>query len=45
MGLAIAKGIIETHGGKIRAQNRQGGGAAITISLPMQSNNAMNTAQ
>jgi two-component system sensor histidine kinase KdpD len=37
MGLAIAKAIIETHGGRIRAENRPGGGAAITISLPMPS--------
>src|SRR5579862_2427853 len=37
MGLAIAKGIIEAHGGKIRAENRQGGGAAVVISLPLQS--------
>jgi two-component system, OmpR family, sensor histidine kinase KdpD len=36
MGLAIAKAIIETHGGRIRAQNREGGGAAVTISLPLQ---------
>lgn len=36
MGLAIAKGIIEAHGGKIRAQNRQGGGAAIVLTLPLQ---------
>ncbi len=36
MGLAIAKGIIEAHGGKIRAQNRPGGGAAIMITLPLQ---------
>lgn len=35
MGLAIAKGIIEAHGGKIRAQNRQGGGAAIVFTLPL----------
>lgn len=35
MGLAIAKGIIEAHGGKIRAQNRQGGGTAIVITLPL----------
>jgi two-component system, OmpR family, sensor histidine kinase KdpD len=36
MGLAIAKGIIEAHGGRIRAQNRPGGGAAIIITLPLQ---------
>jgi two-component system, OmpR family, sensor histidine kinase KdpD len=35
MGLAIAKGIIEAHGGRIRAQNRQGGGAVIVFSLPL----------
>jgi two-component system sensor histidine kinase KdpD len=34
MGLAIAKGIIEAHGGKIRASNRTGGGATITVILP-----------
>ena len=33
MGLAIAKGIIEAHGGKIRAANRAGGGATISMSL------------
>lgn len=36
MGLAIAKGIIEAHGGKIRAQNRPGGGAVIVFTLPVQ---------
>jgi two-component system sensor histidine kinase KdpD len=34
MGLAIAKGIIEAHGGKIHAENRPGGGAAIIMMLP-----------
>jgi len=34
MGLAIAKGIIEAHGGKIRASNRPEGGAVISITLP-----------
>jgi two-component system sensor histidine kinase KdpD len=33
MGLAIAKGIIEAHGGKIHAENRAGGGAAIVMTL------------
>jgi two-component system sensor histidine kinase KdpD len=37
MGLAIAKGIIEAHGGRIRAQNRPGGGAAIVLTLPLKS--------
>jgi two-component system sensor histidine kinase KdpD len=34
MGLAIAKGILEAHGGKIHAENREGGGAAIVMTLP-----------
>jgi two-component system sensor histidine kinase KdpD len=37
MGLAIAKGIIEAHGGKIHAENRAGGGAAIVMMLPQAS--------
>ncbi len=35
MGLAIAKGIIEAHGGKIRAERRQGGGTSIIITMPL----------
>jgi two-component system sensor histidine kinase KdpD len=35
MGLAIAKGIVEAHGGKIRAEHRPGGGAAIVFALPV----------
>jgi two-component system sensor histidine kinase KdpD len=35
MGLAIAKGIIEAHGGRIRAERRQGGGATISFTLPL----------
>jgi two-component system sensor histidine kinase KdpD len=35
MGLAIAKGIIEAHGGKIRAQARPGGGTMVAITLPL----------
>jgi len=34
MGLAIAKGIIEAHGGRIRAEQRPGGGAVISFTLP-----------
>ncbi|HEY3826731.1 MAG TPA: ATP-binding protein [Bryobacteraceae bacterium] len=37
MGLAIAKGIIEAHGGRIRAEGRQGGGATISFTLPSNS--------
>ena len=33
LGLSICKGIIETHGGQIRAFNREGGGTIIRIEL------------
>jgi two-component system, OmpR family, sensor histidine kinase KdpD len=35
MGLAIVKSIVEAHGGKVRAENRDGGGTAIRFSLPL----------
>jgi two-component system sensor histidine kinase KdpD len=35
LGLAICRGIIELHGGRIRAENRPGGGAAIHFTLPI----------
>lgn len=34
MGLAIAKAIIEAHGGTIRVEARPGGGTAVVITLP-----------
>jgi signal transduction histidine kinase len=34
IGLAIAHGIVEAHGGRIRAVNVAGGGAAFRVSLP-----------
>ena len=34
LGLAISRGIVEVHGGSIRAENRPGGGARLVISLP-----------
>jgi two-component system sensor histidine kinase KdpD len=34
MGLAIVKGIIEAHGGKVKARNRPQGGAEISFTLP-----------
>lgn len=36
LGLAVAKGMIEAHGGTIRADNRPQGGARFTITLPQQ---------
>lgn len=35
IGLAIAKGIIERHGGEIALRNRTGGGALFEIALPL----------
>jgi two-component system sensor histidine kinase KdpD len=35
LGLAICRGIIDAHGGTIRAQNRAGGGALFRIELPV----------
>jgi nitrogen fixation/metabolism regulation signal transduction histidine kinase len=34
LGLAVAKKIVEEHGGSIRAENRSGGGATFTVRLP-----------
>ncbi len=35
LGLSICKGIVEAHQGKIWAENRPGGGAIATVSLPI----------
>ncbi|HEX2767866.1 MAG TPA: ATP-binding protein, partial [Geobacteraceae bacterium] len=35
LGLAICKGFVEAHGGKIRAENRDGGGLRVIITLPL----------
>ncbi len=35
LGLSIARGFVEAHGGKLTAENRDGGGARFTISLPV----------
>lgn len=38
LGLAICQSIVEAHGGSIRAENRKGGGAAFTFTLPLEVN-------
>ena len=46
LGLSIARGFVEAHGGKLTAENRDGGGARFTIRLPVRvtSENALETA-
>ena len=34
LGLAVAYAIVQDHGGKIVARNREGGGAEVTVTLP-----------
>jgi signal transduction histidine kinase len=34
LGLSVSYGIMSEHGGRLRAENRPGGGAAFTIELP-----------
>jgi signal transduction histidine kinase len=35
LGLSICHGIVKEHGGEIRVENLQEGGAAVTIRLPL----------
>jgi two-component system sensor histidine kinase KdpD len=35
LGLAVARGLIEAHGGRIWAENREEGGARFAFTLPL----------
>ena len=35
LGLAVSRGLVEAHGGRIWAENREGGGAVFRFTLPL----------
>ncbi|HEY2730834.1 MAG TPA: ATP-binding protein, partial [Polyangia bacterium] len=40
LGLAVVYAIVQEHGGKIIARNREGGGAELVVTLPAAPNRA-----
>jgi K+-sensing histidine kinase KdpD len=44
MGLAIARGIVEAHGGTLSGENCENGGACFTVRLPMAKDDTVETA-
>jgi two-component system sensor histidine kinase KdpD len=34
LGLAVCKGLVEAHGGRIWAEQREGGGLIVSVALP-----------
>jgi len=42
LGLSIARGFVEAHGGTLTAENRDGGGARFIINLPVRTTDARN---
>jgi two-component system sensor histidine kinase KdpD len=44
LGLAIVKGLVDAHGGAVRAENRAGGGARFTFTLPVVESPGVNVA-
>jgi two-component system sensor histidine kinase KdpD len=40
LGLSLVRGFVESLGGKVAAENQQGGGAKFTISLPFSTDNS-----
>ena len=36
LGLAVSKGLVEAHGGRMWAENREGGGAVFRFTLPLE---------
>ena len=42
LGLAVSRGLVEAHGGRIWAENREGGGAIFRFTLPLGKTEGMN---